>query len=236
MSGHHSNNKLQTIAPMEIFGLALNDMLNSGEDKHIEVYSLAHELLGDLPASNGFNPLGTRDHALNLAIDHCQGLVLDIGACAGKVSVALQSRGLTVHALDVAQSCVDYLNNIGLKHTICCDIQQYNAQQYDTILCLGSTLGVCQQADKLSALLQHMASLLKPNGQLLIEDTAFDDDEDYEAWQAYFRYKEYQSTTFDWINFAEHYVAQQALATGLRCEPLISSVDNLTYLLKITKP
>ena len=105
------------------------------------------------------------------AMSLCKGNVLDIGACAGAHSVYLQKKGFEVTALETSALCCDVLNNRNLNNVIQQDIFKFNNQTFDTILLLMNGTGIAGTLAGLEVLLHHLKTLLKPEGQILIDSS-----------------------------------------------------------------
>jgi SAM-dependent methyltransferase len=105
------------------------------------------------------------------AMSLCRGSVLDVGACAGAHSVYLQGQGFDVTALESSPLCCEVLISRQIKQVICEDIYQFEGRQYDTILLLMNGTGIGGTLNGLERLLRHLQTLLKPEGQILIDSS-----------------------------------------------------------------
>jgi SAM-dependent methyltransferase len=104
-------------------------------------------------------------------IDRVRGRVLDIGAGAGRASLALQQRGVAVTALDVSAGAVEVCRRRGVDdtfHGTLADLVDSGVHRaYDTFLMLGNNVGLLggvEQSltvfDQLSRLGAHGARLV----------------------------------------------------------------------------
>lgn len=105
------------------------------------------------------------------AMSLCRGSVLDVGACAGAHSVYLQNKGFDVTALESSTLCCEVLRSRKIKRVICEDIYQFKDQQYDTILLLMNGTGIGGTLKGLEILFHHLRTLMKPDGQILIDSS-----------------------------------------------------------------
>jgi methylase of polypeptide subunit release factors len=106
-----------------------------------------------------------------LALQQCQGTVLDIGAGAGSHSLALQAQGHTVTALDVSAGAVEVMRKRGVQQVLNQDFFDLKDQQYDTLLMLMNGIGISGNLSGLERFLEHAKALLKPAGQILLESS-----------------------------------------------------------------
>lgn len=148
------------------------------------------------------------------ALSLCRGSVLDIGACAGAHSIYLRDQGFDVTALESSALCCDVLRDRKIKQVICEDIYKFSGRQYDTILLLMNGTGIGGTLKGLEILFHHLGTLLKSEGQILIDSSdliyLFQEDDgsalvDISADNYYgeliFRteYKNRESKSFSWL-------------------------------------
>ena len=76
-----------------------------------------------------------------MALCHCRGAVLDIGAAAGAHALFLQSFGTNVTALDNSLDCIHTMKLLGNKSVIQQDYRQHH-MTFDTLLLLMSGIGI----------------------------------------------------------------------------------------------
>lgn len=105
------------------------------------------------------------------ALNLCSGSVLDVGACAGPHSIYLQNKGFDVTALESSEFCCRVLTDRKIQKVVNEDIFRYNQQTFDTILLLMNGSGIAGTLEGLDILLHHLKSLLKPNGQILMDSS-----------------------------------------------------------------
>lgn len=121
----------------------------------------------DVPAAfwlrESLDPLET------IALDLCEGRVLDLGAGSGLHALELQRRGHEVVAIDIAPQCVEIMRDRGVKDARAADLYSFEAGRFETIACLCNGLDKVGRLEDLPRFLDRMKSLLAPGGQLLAD-------------------------------------------------------------------
>ena len=109
-------------------------------------------------------------------------------------------------------------------------------------------IGLAGQLKNLSGFFQNLASLLQPNGQILLDSSdiiyMFEQDEDGGYWilndgtyygevQFEMEYKGQKSEPFDWVYVDFDTLQNACESNGLNCELVISG-EHYDYLAKLT--
>ena len=105
------------------------------------------------------------------AMSLCSGSILDVGACAGAHSVYLQERGFEVTSLETSELCCEVMKGRNLQNVVCQDIFRFKGQKFDTIILLMNGTGIAGSISGIEVLLHHLKTLLKPDGQILIDSS-----------------------------------------------------------------
>jgi SAM-dependent methyltransferase len=153
-----------------LHGVSLLDYLNGETSTVIVVYG---ELVKrrEVPVRLFFRVPADFPMLEKKAIELCRGRVLDIGAGAGCHSLALQDRGLMVCAIDFLPECVEVIKRRGVLEARCADIHTFEAEPFDTLLCLMNGTAMVKRLDGLQPFLRTIRRLLKPGGQFLVDST-----------------------------------------------------------------
>ena len=186
------------------------------------------------------------------ALQLTKGKVLDVGCGAGAHSLYLQNeKNLEVHSIDISSNAVAACTLRGLKNVNLQNILEIDtttsANKYDTILLLMNGTGIFGTLKNTAQYLQKLKSLLKPEGQILIDSSdiiyMFDADEDgayeipangyYGELQFTLRYKGQKEESFPWLYLDYNTLQNAAFANGLRCE-LILEGEHYDYLARLT--
>ena len=186
------------------------------------------------------------------ALQLAKGKVLDVGCGAGAHSLYLQNeKNLEVHSIDISSNAVAACTLRGLKNVNLQNILEIDtttsANKYDTILLLMNGTGIFGTLKNTAQYLQKLKSLLKPDGQILIDSSdiiyMFDADEDgayeipangyYGELQFTLRYKGQKEESFPWLYLDYNTLQNAAFANGLRCE-LILEGEHYDYLARLT--
>jgi SAM-dependent methyltransferase len=231
----------------DLFGKAILDFQtnNSPEDLITETsISEADEMsVGYLFRSYDEMPL-LEQKALQLT----KGKVLDVGCGAGSHSLTLQNdRNLDVTSIDISPNAIRACELRGLKNAKIQDIMTLENEKFDTILVLMNGTGIFGTLKETSNYLQKLKSLLRPNGQILIDSSdiiyMFDDDEDGGKWitgEGYYgeltftvSYKNETEVAFPWLYLDYNTLQNASFANGLQCE-LVLEGEHYDYLARLS--
>jgi 2-polyprenyl-3-methyl-5-hydroxy-6-metoxy-1,4-benzoquinol methylase len=228
---------------LDVFGQAILDYSN-GDTEQVIITETNISEADVLAVSYLFRSYDKMPILEQKAIALTKGNILDVGCGAGSHALYLQnSLDKDVLALDASKGAITACKRRGIKQTVCTTIQDYNEQQFDTILLLMNGIGLAQKRENLLDFLLHLKTLLNPNGQLLLDssDIAYMyDKDDLEEIETYYgtlkftiSYKTY-TETFDWLFVDFDTLKQVALAAGLSCERVLEG-KHYDYLAKLTK-
>jgi SAM-dependent methyltransferase len=153
---------------MEPFGKALLAYLG-GDSKAAVVLRRDDGKEDALPAAYFFREEAGFSPIERTATELCDGRVLDIGAGAGSLSLALQRRGHPVTALDISAEAVEVARRRGVQVAVCADILAFEGGPFDTLLMMGHGIGMVETIEGLEGFLVFAPSLLADEGQLLLD-------------------------------------------------------------------
>lgn len=181
------------------------------------------------------------------ALKECRGKVLDVGCGAGSHSLWLQKKGVAVTALDISKGAIEVARARGVKSAVQADILDISQETFDTILLLMNGTGIFETVAKTAKYLQHLKSILNPNGQILIDTSdlqyMYDRNEDGSIWvpmEQYYgelkftmSYKGETSPSFPWLYLDETLFQRLAETNGFSFE-VLEKGENFDYLAKLT--
>jgi 2-polyprenyl-3-methyl-5-hydroxy-6-metoxy-1,4-benzoquinol methylase len=230
----------------DLYGQALLDYQIDGFTEDIKTFStLGGEDIYPLPyLFRGFSEMPQLEQK---ALDLATGKILDIGCGAGSHSLYLQNNNKDVLAIDISQGAIKTCKLRGVFNTQLQDIWQLKNKQFDTILLLMNGAGMCGKLNNLTLFLNHLKTLLTPNGQILLDSTNViymfeDEDGDYQidANQEYFgqtiftmEYKNQKGEPFDWLYIDFNNLQRAAEFCKMKCE-LILEGNHYDYLARIS--
>ena len=179
------------------------------------------------------------------ALRACKGKVLDVGCGSGSHSLFLQNKGFAVKAIDVSEGAITAARKRGVLNAETIDVTD-ETETFDTILLLMNGTGIFQTLENTSVYLQHLKSLLNPNGQILIDSSDIKymyQDEDGGYWldmnanyygelDYYLKYKGEEEVPMKWLYLDFETLKAQANGVGLQCEKLIEG-DHFDYLARL---
>lgn len=149
----------------DAFGRALLDMVAGTPDP------IVIERDDGLVGLDTLDYLVVRDERDQWALEHVRGRVLDIGAGAGRASLALQDRGHEVVALDVSRGAILACRQRGVREVYAGPVEQAAADgmagTFDSALLLGNNLGLLRSPENASSFLAAVGHLLRPGGVIV---------------------------------------------------------------------
>ena len=229
----------------DLFGQALLDYQN---DKYTEDIITSTSISEEdvLPIPYLFRSYKEMPKIEQKALDLSFGNVLDVGCGAGSHSLYLQEeKGLKVKAIDISNGAVEVCKKRGLKKVEVLDILK-EIETFDTILLLMNGTGVFQELNQVTKYLTHLKSLLKPDGQILIDSSdifymfegedggySFDGNANYYGELEYYvSYKDQKEEPFKMLYMDFKLLKNACEALGLKCQ-MLTEGEHYDYLAKI---
>lgn len=226
-------------------GQAIQDFANGLDTPDIIVES---ELCEDdvMPVPLLFRSFDEMPEIEQLALSHCTGKVLDVGAGSGCHAIYLKEKGVSVSAIDLSPGAIDFQLSKGITSRLV-DFFELKNESYDTLLFLMNGLGIGGTLDKLEATLSKAHALLKPGGQIIGDSSdlkyLYEDDEGgywidlsaeyYGNFRYRMRYKEVEGDWFDWLYVDFETLKLHAEKVGFSVELLFDNDNH--YLVKMIK-
>lgn len=122
-----------------------------------------------LPAAEFFRQPDDFDDAAATALELCRGRVLDVGAGAGRYTLALEERGLSVRALDVCPEAVEIMRLRGVGEPRLGNVFDETSGGYETLLLLMTGIGVAGTVAGFERFLDLADELLDDGGQIILD-------------------------------------------------------------------
>ncbi len=185
------------------------------------------------------------------ALKLAKGKVLDVGCGAGNHALLLQGKGLEVTAIDISEGAVEVATLRGVTDARKIDLLDVSEEKFDTILLLMNGTGIFQKMALVPKYLQHLKSLLAPNGQILTDtcdlrymyDAATNGDEPGGIWvpadryygelEFVMKYKGEESDKFPWLYLDDGNFERLSFENGLHFE-VVGRGENFDYLARLT--
>jgi len=152
---------------MKLYGMALKDYFNGDKSAQITIIR-DDDYRAVLPAS-GFFREAAEFEIDRIALEHCRGKVLDIGAGTGEHVLYLQNQGYDVTAMDISADACDIMRLRGVNSVLCENIWTWNTKvTFDTLLILGRSIGFAENLEGFEKFLNLAEKILKTDGQILL--------------------------------------------------------------------
>ncbi|WP_231500496.1 class I SAM-dependent methyltransferase [Maribacter sp. Hel_I_7] len=231
----------------DILGTALLDYQKGNYSEDIITYSSLNEE-DVLPLPYMFREFKDMPEIEQKALSLCSGKVLDVGCGAGSHALYLQNMGISVTGLDASKGAIEVSKLRGLKNAIYGNLEDYQGQQYDTILILMNGVGLAGTLNGLEQFFTKLKSLLKDNGQILLDSSdiiyMFENDEDGGYWipdnvnyygevSFSMEYKKQKSQSFPWLYVDYNTLQRAASYNNLTCK-LVMEGEHYDYLARLT--
>lgn len=225
----------------DIYGQFLKDYLKNGKTDIVWLHNNYAEA-EEMPAEIFFRKEYELSDLELLALRLCKGKILDIGAGAGAISLALQRRKFDVTALEISPGAVEVMKNRGVEKIINTDIFKFDGEKFDTLLLMMNGIGFCQYLDEITNFLNHAKALLNKDGQILFdssdvsylyENQKYEDDGYYGEIDYQYEYLNKKGDWFSWIYIERTLMQEIAEKCGYLMEVLFDDGSD-QYLAKLT--
>lgn len=229
----------------DILGTALLDYYNDNYTEDIITESTISEA-DEMPIPYLFRDFKDMPKIEQKALQLAKGKTLDVGCGSGNHALYLQSNGIEIDAIDISKGAIEVSKLRGIKNATLQNLFDIT-KQYDTILLLMNGIGICGKLKQLDLFLIHLKSILKPNGQILIDSSdikyMFDTDEDGGIWintndyygevEFTMTYKGETSDSFDWLYLDFETLKMTCTENGMDCK-LVQEGENFDFLVQLT--
>tara|TARA_R110002111_G_scaffold246413_1_gene309014 strand:+ start:5200 stop:5901 length:702 start_codon:yes stop_codon:yes gene_type:complete len=228
----------------DIFGKALLDYQNGNYSEDlITSTNISDE--DALPLPYLFRSYPDMPKLEQRALQLSKGHILDVGCGSGSHSLWLQEKGLKVKAIDNSKGAIEVAKKRGVLNAELKPLLE-ETETFDTILLLMNGTGIFQELSQVSKYLMHLKSLLKPEGQILIDSSDISymyEDEDGGMWldlnQGYpgeldyfLTYKDEKESPMKWLYLDFETLKTACLTVGLQCEKVIDG-EHFDYLAQL---
>ena len=230
----------------DLFGQALLDYQNEIYTEDITTStSISDEDI--LPLPYLFRDFKDMPKLEKRALKLAKGFILDVGCGSGSHSLYLQKKELKVKAIDISKGAIEVAKKRGVLDAELKNILHEN-KTFDSILLLMNGTGIFQKLSLTPKYLTHLKSLLKPNGQILIDSSDIKymyEDENGKYWMDnnadyygeidyYISYKGKKETPTKWLYLDFKTLNFLCKTVGLKCE-LVEKGEHFDYLARLSK-
>ena len=126
----------------------------------------------EMPVKTYFRTMDKMPELEWVALQHCRGRILDIGAGAGSHSLALQQLGQEVTALEISPLSAGVIESRGVRQVLCQDFFELSGKKkYDTLLLMMNGIGLAGTLEGLRHFLRKARMLLRPGGVLVFDSS-----------------------------------------------------------------
>ena len=232
----------------DLFGKAILDYQTNNSSEDLVTETSISEA-DEMPVSYLFRNYNEMPELEQKALQLAKGSVLDVGCGAGSHTLELQNeRKLDVTAIDISENAVKACQLRGIENVKVANILDLDVKnKFDTILLLMNGTGIFGTLKETDKYLQKLKSLLKEQGQILIDSSdliyMYDQDEDgaycipaegyYGELTFTVQYKGETEETFPWLYLDYNTLQNAAIANGLKCE-LVLEGEHFDYLAKLS--
>lgn len=181
-----------------------------------------------------------------LALDLCQGRVLDIGAGAGNHALWLQQRHHKVTAIDISEGAIEVMKEREIEDARLQNFFTLSQEKYDTLLLLMNGIGIVEKIERFGEFFSKAKELLNPGGKILLDSSniiylfmeedgsaLIDLNSNYYGEMEYrMDFGNYAGESFGWIFIDFDTLASLAAQYGFSCEKKYED-DHFLYLAEL---
>jgi SAM-dependent methyltransferase len=107
-----------------------------------------------------------------IALNLCEGSVLDIGAGAGCHSLYLQNKNHKVSSVEISEKACNVMIKRGIQNIFCTDVYDFNTKEkFDTALLLMNGIGLAEDLNTMPKFLNHIFGFLKDKGKIIFDSS-----------------------------------------------------------------
>ncbi|MBP92885.1 MAG: SAM-dependent methyltransferase [Flavobacteriaceae bacterium] len=179
------------------------------------------------------------------ALKLARGTILDVGCGAGSHTLYLQEKGFSVKAIDISEGAIAVAKKRGVKNAVLKSLLD-ETETFDTVLLLMNGTGIFQELSEVSKYLKHLKSLLKPDGQILIDSSdikyMYEDDDGglwidtqanyYGELDYYLSYQGEDEIPMKWLYLDFETLNLACQSVGLKCKK-IQEGEHFDYLAQL---
>lgn len=169
-----------------------------------------------------------------LALSHCTGRVLDIGAGTGIHSLYLQNQGLEITALDVSAHACQILSKSGISNVVEGDVfDVIFPYRYNTWLLLGRSIGAVGNLDQLTNFFCMAKQWLVDEGNILLNSTN-GENRAPKVRTLVFEYRGQSGMPLEWLDIDQESLTELAFESDFQTK-ILHVEDDGNYLAQVTK-
>lgn len=226
-------------------GAAIYDFYTKGKAAKLRVFSSQFDE-DEIPVAELFRDFEGMPYLEKVALELCQGSILDVGAGSGCHSIALGQMGKRATAIDISPLSVEVMQKRGIPALQVDFFDENFAGQYDTILMLMNGSGIIGRVENLPHFFSRVKRLLPPGGSVLMDSSdlrylyeeedgsfAIDLAGDYYGELDYqMQYRNIKGEPFDWLYIDFQTLSYYAEQNGFSTE-LVAEGEHYDYLAKL---
>ena len=228
----------ETVIPAwEPHGKALLAYWNGNKKAKIAIYmdDGEHVLM---PAKIYFRSPEDSPELEKIALEFCEGRVLDVGAGAGAHSLILEEMEFDVVAIDIDPIGADIMKKRGLSTVVCADFLNYKSKiKFDTLLFLMNGIGLAGTLDGLCSYLKHAYEITSKSGQIILDSSDLRiSNPELNSKSNYFgevnyqlSFEEEKGSKYQWLYIDPEKLEEQALLCNWNCE-IVYEVEDLSLI------
>lgn len=154
---------------MDIFGNALLDYYQNGNASTLWLHN-SYDEPEEMPIDVFFRGAEEMPELELLALTHCKGKVLDVGAGVGSHALLLQKQDFDVTAIDISETAVNIMRSRGVMKAEVSNIFT-EKNRFDTLLFLMNGIGLTGTLPGFADFLVAAKSLINRRGQLIFDSS-----------------------------------------------------------------